>query len=331
MKRFTAITLILFLALINFSSLALARDGDSNDQNVNSVELRGVVTDEQNAYMVAVPVTLTDAEGKAQTATTDDKGRYRFTNLKPGTYTLTVEVDGFAKYVQQIDLTNKRTIDFNIPLKVFIQEQVEVKNDASGISTDPDNNMTATVLGQKELEALPDDPDELLDTLKQMAGTTAGNGDAAVYLNGFRENGRLPSKEAIQQININSNPFSPEFSEPGFARIEIITKPGSDTYHGGFNFRFNDESLNARRATEPSKGPTQLRNYGGNFSGPIIKNRWGFFLDFDRREEDLGESVNAVILTGDTLTPTPFSQSILNPRRGFNFSIRSDYLVNKKN
>src|SRR5215813_12509326 len=113
MKKFTAITLILFLALINFSSLAVARDGDSNDQNTNAVELRGIVTDEQNAYMVAVPVTLTDAEGKTQTATTDDKGRYRFTGLKPGTYTLTVEVEGFAKFVQQVELGNKRAVDFN--------------------------------------------------------------------------------------------------------------------------------------------------------------------------------------------------------------------------
>ncbi len=331
MKRFTAITLILFLALINFSSLALAGDGDSNEQNINSVELRGLVTDEQNAYMVTVPVTLTDAQGQIQNTTTDDKGRYRFTNLKPGTYTLTVELEGFAKVVQQVDLINKRTIEFNIPLKVFIQEQVEIKNDSGNISTDPDNNLTATVLGQKELEALPDDPDELLETLKQMAGAGAGNGDAAVYLNGFRENGRLPSKDAIQQIKINSNPFAPEFSEPGFARIEIITKPGSDTYHGGFNFRFNDESLNARRATEPRRGATQLRNFGGNFSGPILKNRWGFFVDVDRHEIDGNESVNAVILSPDTLTPTPFSQSILNTRRGFNFSLRSDFLLNKKN
>src|SRR5215510_13129784 len=113
MKRFTAITLILFLTLINFSSLVLARDGDSNDQNTNSTELHGIVTDEQNAYMVAVPVTLTDAQGQTKTTTTDDKGRYRFTNLKPGTYTLTVEVEGFAKFNQQLDLSNKRSTDFN--------------------------------------------------------------------------------------------------------------------------------------------------------------------------------------------------------------------------
>src|SRR5207253_1691411 len=117
-------------------------------------------------------------------------------------------------------------------------------------------------------------------------------------------------KEAILQIKINSNPFSAEYSEPGFARIEIITKPGTDTYHGGFNFRFNDDVLNARKASDLTKGPTQLRQYSGNFSGPIIKNRWGFFVDLERREIDDSDSINAIILPRDTLVPTPFSQTV---------------------
>ena len=327
MKKFISILLSLFLIIANVSTIALAND---EDQNVNSVELRGIVTDEQNAFIVAAPVVVEDAQGQKFTATTDEKGRYKISGLKPGIYTLIVELDGFAKFTEPIDLRNKRTVDFNIPLKVFISEQVEVKNDTGGISTEPDKNLSATILSPKELEALPDDPDELLDTLKQMAGAAGGAGDSSVYVNGFSERGRIPSKESIQQIRINSNPFSPEFSEPGFARIEIITKPGSDTFHGGFNLRFNDDFLNARNATASFRAPTQTRNYGGNFNGPLIRNRWGFTVDFNRMEFDDNAFVNAIILPTDTLTPTPFSTTVLVPIRNTHFSMRTDYLLSKK-
>jgi hypothetical protein len=327
MKKFISIWLALFLTVANVSTIALAND---EDQNVNSVELRGIVTDEQNAFIVAAPVVLEDAQGQKFTATTDEKGHYKITGLKPGIYTLTVELDGFGKFTEQIDLKNKRTVDFNIPLKVFIEEQVEIKNDAGGISSEPDKNLSATILSPKELEALPDDPDELLDTLKQMAGAAGGAGDSSVYVNGFSERGRIPSKESIQQIRINANPFAPEFSEPGFARIEIITKPGSDTFHGGFNFRFNDDFLNARQATAGFKAPTQIRNYGGQFNGPLIRNRWDFTMDFNRMEFDDNSFVNAIILPTDTLTPTPFSTTVLLPSRNTHFSMRTNYLFSKK-
>ena len=81
-------------------------------------------------------------------------------------------------------------------------------------------------------------------------------------------------------VRINANPFAAEFSEPGHARIEIITKPGSDTFHGGFRLNFNDEALNARNAFATFKAPLQTRSYGANFSGPLMRNRWGFFMEF---------------------------------------------------
>src|SRR5215208_2405082 len=131
MKKIIATTLILLLSLTTISTTALAFDDEGNTQSVNSSELHGVVTDEQNAFLVAVTIVLENAQGEKKETTTDDKGRYRFTNIKPGLYTVTVELEGFAKFAQQIDLTNKRSIEQNIPLKVIIQEQVEVKNDSA--------------------------------------------------------------------------------------------------------------------------------------------------------------------------------------------------------
>ncbi|HWO00591.1 MAG TPA: carboxypeptidase regulatory-like domain-containing protein, partial [Blastocatellia bacterium] len=324
MKKTTALLLSLFFLA---SLMPYAGSGAAFAQS-NQIELKGTIVDETNAYIAAAPMTLDDGNGNKYTTTSDEHGRYRFL-VKPGSYTLTVEVEGFAKFVEQIDITAKRTVPFDVKLQVVLNEQVEVKNDSAMVSTEPDKNLSAITLTEKDLEALPDDPDELLETLKQMAGA-AGGSDAQVYVGGFHERGQLPPKEAILRININQNPYSAEFSERGDSRIEIITKPGSDTFHGGFNFNFNDEALNARDAFASFRAPYQYRRYGGYFSGPIIKNRWGFFFDMQRNETDDNAYVNAIVLDPVTFQPTPFLATILTPTRGLNFSIRSDYLATKK-
>lgn len=324
MKRIIALTLTLLLMIMNIGVAAFADEAEPQA----TIELRGTVVDETNAYIQAAPVTLDDGKGNKYTAQSDDRGRYHFL-VKPGVYTLTVEVEGFAGFTEQIDLTQKRKDAFDIKLKVALSEQVEVKDDSAGISTEPDKNLSAITLTEKDLEALPDDPDELLQTLKEMAGAGGGD-DAAIYVGGFRERGQIPPKDAILRISINQNPFSAEFSEPGFSRVEIITKPGADTYHGGFNFRFNDSALNAREAFAPSKPSVQIRNFFGYLSGPIIHNRWGFFLDANQSQDDRSEVINATVLNPTTLLPEPFVQSLAVPVRSTNFSIRSDYLLSSK-
>jgi carboxypeptidase family protein/TonB-dependent receptor-like protein len=323
MKRTIAISLCSLLLVVNLFGLAAPRSAYAQGM----IELRGTVIDETNAYLAAAPLTLDDGKGQKYTAVADDHGRYRFT-VKPGIYTLTVEVEGFAKFSEELDLTSKSTGQYDIKLKVGMAEQVEVKDNASQISTDPEKNLSAITLTEKDLEALPDDPDELLETLKQMAG--AAGADASVFVGGFRERGQIPPKEAILRININNNPFSAEHSETGFGRIEIITKPGVDTFHGGFNMNFNDESLNGRNPYATFRAPLQTRTYGGYFSGPIVRNRAGFFLDFSRRELDDNDVINAIVLNPATLQPQPFLSTFLTPTRGFNFSIRTDILLTKK-
>jgi hypothetical protein len=325
MKKPICVWLAAVLLILN--SFALVGSGVAHAQAL--IELRGTVVDETNAYIPAAALSLDDGKGQKYSATADDHGRYRFA-VKPGEYTLTVEVEGFAKFAQQINLTTKSVVPFDVKLKVALAEKVEVTDNSASISTDPDKNLSAITLTEKDLQALPDDPDELLQTLKQMAGAAGGADDASVYVGGFRERGQLPPKEAILRININQNPYSAEFSERGDMRIEIITKPGADTFHGGFNFNFNDESLNARDAFTTFRAPYQYRNYGGYFSGPIIRNRWGFFFDMQHNETDGNDYVNAIVLDPVTFLPTPFNATVLTPQRRTSFSIRTDYLATKQ-
>src|SRR5690606_33820201 len=99
-----------------------------------------------------------------------------------------------------------------------VEEQVDVAA-GEGVSTDSSNNAGATVLSEQELEALPDDPDELAAALQALAGPSAGPNGGQIYIDGFT-GGNLPPKDSIREIRINNNPFSAEFDRFGFGRIE---------------------------------------------------------------------------------------------------------------
>ena len=105
----------------------------------------------------------------------------------------------------------------------------------------PGSNGGAIILKEKELAALSDDPDELSQQLQAMAGSWRRPEGGQIYIDGFT-GGNLPSKSSIREIRINSNPFSPEYDRPGFGRIEIFTKPGTDSIHGQAFFQYNKEA-----------------------------------------------------------------------------------------
>ena len=295
----------------------------------NLRELRGTVRDQQSGVIVNAAVTLDDRQGHNYNSRTDEQGNFRFASIVPGAYNLEVTAEGFGKHTQPVDLTSVRALSLPITLQVVINERIEVQRENARISTEPDDNLSAITLTDKELEALPDDPEELLLVLREMAGVSSGQ-SGTVYIDGFREGGRLPPKRAIQMIRINLNPFSAEYSEPGRGRIEITTKPGSDRLHGEFSFNFNDESLNARNAFAPVRSPLQIRNYSGYLNGPIIQGRWDFMFYAGRWEQEHNSVINAVILNPTTLEPQSFATTVLTPSSSTNFSIRTNYLLTKK-
>src|SRR5262249_36597303 len=116
----------------------------------------------------------------------------------------------------------------------------------------------------------------------------------------------------------------------GFGRIEILTKPGADRYHGSAFFNFNNQALNARNPFVTNKPDFLFRTYGGNINGPIIPKRASFFVNFFRRDIDDNAIVNASVLD-PALNVTKFSQAIVAPRRLTDISPRFDYQLNKNN
>src|SRR5688500_14112162 len=294
--------------------------------------LRGVVNDEFGAVVVGATVTLTDAAGAAKTAITNNDGVYTFSGLAPGKYTVSGTATGFAiSEPTEVEIGAGQRQTANLTLKVTIEEQKVTIQADQPINTDPTGNANQQVLSGKDLDALPDDPDELAAALQALAGPSMGPNGGTITIDGF-SGGRMPPKESIREIRINQNPFAAENDRPS-GGINILTKPGTDKFRGGASFNFNDESLNSRNpfATSSSKrAPYQLRQFGFNLSGPVIKNKASFFFDIERREADDNELVRATILDSN-FNIVQFGLGVLVPRRNINFSPRFDYALNDSN
>src|SRR5262245_2826712 len=303
----------------------------SPGQPQGSTALRGQVTDEQGGVIPRDTVTLIDANNVEKTATTNDQGVYIFNNVMPGKYFIRAIATGFALYEKEaVEISPGRREPINIKLAVTIEKQkVTVTAGDSGLSTDPDNNAGAVVLKGKDLEALPDDPDDLANALQAMAGPSAGPNGGQIYIDGL-SGGSLPPKDAIREIRINQNPFAAENDRIGFGRIEILTRPGADKYHGSAFFTFNNQSLNSRNPFVQNKPDFMLRNYGGSFNGPLVAKKATFFVNFFKRDIDDNAIINATILDPN-LNEVAFSQAVVTPRRSSEVSPRIDYQLSKNN
>lgn len=292
-----------------------------------TANLRGQILDQQSAIIVGATVEAIDADGKSQAVVTDAQGEFVFKNLAPGKYTVRAKQEGFADFEKTVEVKTDAKESLKITLEVNLTQEVVTVADESPINTEPDKNGSGTVLKEGDLDPLPDDPDELTAYLKELAGPGAGPDGPDFYIDGGK--GTMPNKSSIREIRINSNPFSAEYERVGFGRIEILTKPGSDKFHGQAYFNFNDESMNSRNPFAVNKAPYQSRSFGGNFSGAFSK-KGSFFVDFDRRSVDDLAVINASVLDSN-FNIVPFSQSIQSPLTRTSFSPRIDYQINDTN
>src|SRR5207245_8920916 len=120
------------------------------------------------------------------------------------------------------------------------------------------------------LDALPDDPDEMADALRALAGPAAGPSGGQMFIDGF-SSGRLPPKATIREIRLNVNPFSAEYDRLGFGRIEILPKPGTDPLPGGTSFGVMDDKVHSLNAFDVNPQPHPRTEVGGALGGPVAE------------------------------------------------------------
>ena len=279
----------------------------------NAATLRVTVVDPSGAVIVGARVRVADAS-----ADTGARGDAVFAALEPGRYTIQVEAAGFEpatiRDVRVRSGENRRDVKLAI---ARLAETVQVGRDPRERASDPRSDAFATILSQQQIDELPDDPDEMEQALREMAGP-----GAVLRVNGFR-GGRLPPKSQIQQIRFRRNMFAADAHEPGFIAVDIVTKPGLDSWRGSTSLGFRDAALNARNAFAPTKGDEQHERYGFALNGPLWKQHTSLSLSADGTDAFDTRTIVAALPSGY------FADSIRKPNAALNVTARLEHALSK--
>ncbi len=283
--------------------------------------LTGSVLDPSGAPVTHAKVTIASEDrGTRNTASTDNTGRYLFRSLSPGTYSILVEAAGFeVSEVRNIAIAVNGSVSADAKLGLLVRrENVLVEADPSPARVD--DATIGLTLDRKTINDLPlvnrnpFDLAFLAPGVSQAPGTTYGNGvstpgfvtnfvsdgsrnaqgdlllDGASVANSDNNPGvqkalYVPPVEAIQEFKIQQTNFSAEFGNSGGTIVNVITRSGTNRYHGElFEFlRNNDLNANSFFANSANLAQPHLtrNDFGGTIGGPILKNRTFFFFDFN--------------------------------------------------
>lgn len=296
----------------------------------NTGRIEGRVVDMTGAVIVGANVAV-EADGFERNTVTNESGEYSITGVPAGSYTVSIESPGFATFTQtDVNVSANDATSVNASLDVEVVEtEVTIDDETNTIDVSPENNASAIVLNEEDIEALPDDEEDLAAALQALAGPGAGPNGGGIYVDGF-SGGSLPPKDTIREIRINSNPFSSEFDRLGYGRIEILTRPGTERLRGSVGFEFEDESMNSRNPFLDSRPPYQRKEFEARVGGPIIQNRASYFLNFEYGDTQNNSIINAIVLDPD-LTASEIQTSVATPSDEIEFDPRVDFQINENN
>lgn len=194
---------------------------------------------------------------------------------------------------------------------------MSVGRDPATSASDPNTDRFGTTLSRQQIDALPDDPDEMEKVLKEMAGP-----GASIRVDGFR-GGKLPPKAQIRSIRFSRDMFAAENHGGGMIFVDIITQPGTGPLRGSLDFSFRDDAMNARNAFQPVKGPEQTQQYTVNLTGTLLKERTSFSLSAGGAS--LYDSANVFAATPGGARTLP----IRRPADRVNFTGRIDHALSR--
>ena len=282
-----------------------------------SIPVRGTVVDATGGPLEAAQITVTSGDKQAAATLTNQHGEFTV-SLPAGEYRISVTTANFSTFEETVIVRRgMAALSFSMSLAPFPQT-MDVADQPYEIALDPDRNLSGLTFSDSDIENLPEDEDDLAQYLADLAGPGASAvGGAETLVDGF-SGGGLPPRDQIQEIRINNNPYSSEFSRPGRGRIEIRTRAGADKLRGNAGFNLRDDALNARNAFANEKPPYQRRNFRGSLSGPIIKNRMSFSVNGRRFDAQDNDSVNAFTINGD-----PLNYAITRPNMNQEFGGRT--------
>jgi outer membrane receptor protein involved in Fe transport len=294
--------------------------------------IEGTVTDQSGAVLPGVTVTVRNtATGVARDTTTDATGLYRAPLLPVGPYEVAAAMSGFSTTRRPgLTLTIGQTLTVDIQMKVSgTQEEVTVTAEAPVI--DPARTHQATTVGAVAVANLPVNGRNFIDFALTTPGVTRDtrSGDISfagqrgvlnsLVIDGADNNntffgqtvgrtgsGRAPyqfSQDAVQEFQVNRNAYAAEYGRAGGAVINVVTKSGTNDFHGSAFEFFRDKSLNANtwankiRNPIPPKPYFRIHQFGGSLGGPIQKDKAFFFFSYDGQRRNLPNTLTPLTTT----------------------------------
>jgi hypothetical protein len=263
-------------------------------QDASGVAVTGTALDPHQAGVFGAKVTLRLADGtQVQSTSADSLGAFRFEGVPPGNYDVQIEQQGFKPSVSRVRVANQALRPLRVVLALAdVQQQVTVNAQLTQVNTNTADNLDTVSMDRTALDNLPIFDQDFIATMSRfLDASSVGTNGVTVIVDGVEASRAGVSASAIQEVKLNQDPYSAEYSRPGRSRIEIITKPGSAAYHGTFNFLFRDSHLNARDPFALIRPPEQRRIFEGNLTGPLGRGKKTSFLISANREEEDSQAV----------------------------------------
>ncbi len=314
-----------FLSVVLFALTSLA------SAQLYTGSITGTVTDPSGAIVPNAKVSVVDAEkGYTFSATTGSDGRYVVRQLSPGKYNVTVEVAGFqGQKKENIAVSVNDNIGVDFALKVGAAAEV-VDVQATGVELQTQDAVTGQVIDRKLINDLPLVGRGVLDLAYLTPGITevdtdcqgcmannftsngSRNATADILLDGvsstnFEQNSGIlaptyiPSVDAVEEFKVQQSNFSAEFGFTGATVVNVVTRSGTNKFHGSLYEFLRNEKLDANDWFNDLHGdpraPLRKNDFGGTIGGPIVKNKTFFFFDYEGVRERSFASASAVVPT----------------------------------
>lgn len=301
--------------------------------------IQGTVSDESGGVLPGVTVSLRNAATGLQRATTTDRlGVFRAPLLPLGTYAVTASLQGFATLERKgLTLTIGETLTVDLVLKVAsAQETVEVLADAPVIEAT--RTQQSSTVSARAVANLPVNGRNFIDFVLTTPGVTrdvrlgdisfAGQRGTlnSLIIDGADNNntffgqslgrtgsGRAPyqfSQDAVQEFQVNRNAYSAEYGRAGGAVINVVTKSGTNDYHGSIFEFYRDKKLNANSwanksagATPRPKSPYHFDQFGGSLGGPLVRDQAFFFVSYDGQRNTIPNEISLQQNLGSVVVP----------------------------
>jgi len=339
-----------------------------------SATLQGTVTDPSGAVVPGADVTIVEnATGLQRNAKGNDSGVYVFNLLPAGIYELKVAAKGFATAsFKNVELFVNRTTTIDAQVSPSTQQQTVTVESSSVAQVDIAKTDVSQPITTSEVENLPTNSRDFVslailapgarpvtsyDPTKARYGVFSTNGSSGrnvnMTVNGVdnKDNSvggpvmQLPL-EAVNEFNISTQRFSAANGRSEGAAVNVITKTGTNLFHGSLFFQDRDQVFNTLNYFEQTahgglgtKAPFSRQQFGGSVGGPIKKNKAFLFFALERSREQTSINVNGTAYNNDValaaiaglpVTPQP-THTIPTPYYDWRYNGRFDYQINDKN